>query len=106
MDWRDLLDLADRRGWLHHVRSEVDPYLEMARVINALNEELVLFEHPLGSRFMVSAGACSQRCYLAAGMSWKRPTCRRLCTRHSPTRALQRSSVKQPVRKRRSRAPT
>ncbi|NLV74486.1 MAG: UbiD family decarboxylase [Chloroflexi bacterium] len=68
MDWRDLLDLADRRGWLHHVRSEVDPYLEMARVINALNEELVLFEHPLGSRFMVSAGACSQRCYLAAGM--------------------------------------
>ncbi|MCE5259128.1 MAG: UbiD family decarboxylase [Chloroflexi bacterium] len=68
MDLEAFLNQADELGWLHHVQATVNPYLEMARVIYSLHEELALFECVTGSSFRVAAGVCSQQRYLAKAL--------------------------------------
>jgi 2,5-furandicarboxylate decarboxylase 1 len=65
MSLRQFLDKARREGALVTVSREVDPYLEMARVINALDGKPVLFENVKGSDYRVVSGICSRREYFA-----------------------------------------
>ena len=62
---RGFLDKARREEVLVTVSTEVDPYLEMARVINALDGRPVLFENVKRSNYHVASGICSQRAYFA-----------------------------------------
>lgn len=68
MELRAFLTLADELGWLRRVHAPVSPQLEMAKVINALGEELVLFDNVPDWPFSVVAGICSQRRYLALAL--------------------------------------
>jgi UbiD family decarboxylase len=51
------------------IAKEVDPYLEMARVINALEGQLVLFTRVKGSPYQVVSGLCSAREYFALDLN-------------------------------------
>jgi 2,5-furandicarboxylate decarboxylase 1 len=65
MSLREFLAKAKETGHLVTVSREVDPYLEMARVIDALDGRPVLFESVKGSQYRVVSGICSQREYFA-----------------------------------------
>jgi UbiD family decarboxylase len=65
MSLREFLAKAEETGHLVTVSREVDSYLEMARVIDALDGRPVLFESVKGSHYRVVSGICSQREYFA-----------------------------------------
>jgi 2,5-furandicarboxylate decarboxylase 1 len=65
MSLREFLTKAENEGLLVRVAREVDPYLEMARVIHALDGRPVLFEKVKGSDCRVVSGVCSQRTHFA-----------------------------------------
>jgi UbiD family decarboxylase len=65
MSLREFLTRAEEAGHLLRVAAEVDPYLEMARVVNALDGRPVLFEQVSGSNYRVVSGICSQRAFFA-----------------------------------------
>ncbi|NLS76068.1 MAG: UbiD family decarboxylase [Chloroflexi bacterium] len=50
------------------IRREVDPHLEMARVIHRLEGRPIWFDSARGSEYPVAAGLCSHRDYMAAGL--------------------------------------
>jgi 2,5-furandicarboxylate decarboxylase 1 len=62
---RRFIAKAQESGHLVTITKEVDPYLEMARVINALEGQPVLFTRVKGSPYQVVSGLCSDREYLA-----------------------------------------
>ncbi len=68
MSLREFLTEAEEAGHLVTMSREVDPYLEMARLINALDGRPVLFENVKGSDYRVASGICSRREYLALGL--------------------------------------
>ena len=68
MSLRGFLREAESAGHLVKVSREVDLYLEMARVIDALDGQPVLFEKLKGSGYRVVSGICSQRAYLALAL--------------------------------------
>lgn len=68
MSLREFLMEAEEAGHLVTMSREVDPCLEMARVINALDGRPVLFENVKGSDYRVASGICSRREYLALGL--------------------------------------
>ncbi len=61
MSLRSFLDKAQRAGWLTIIEREVDPHLEMARVINSLERRPLLFERVKGHAHRVAAGVCAAR---------------------------------------------
>ncbi len=61
MNAREFLEQAQARGELTRVERPVNPDLEMARVIHAMDERPVLFADPLRSGWQVAAGLCSRR---------------------------------------------
>jgi UbiD family decarboxylase len=65
MSLRSFIAKAQEAGYLVTIAREVDPYLEMARVINALNGQPVLFTRVKGSPYQVVSGICSAREYFA-----------------------------------------
>jgi len=65
MSLREFLDKLEQAGKLVRVSRQVDPYLEMARLINALDGQPVLFERVRGSEFRVVSGICSRRDFFA-----------------------------------------
>ncbi len=65
MSLRSFIAKAQKTGHLVTITKEVDPYLEMARVINALDGQPVLFTKVKGSSYQVISGLCSAREYLA-----------------------------------------
>lgn len=65
MNLRTFIDAVRETGDLATIRRPVDPYLEMAPVIAALDGRPVLFESVVGSEFRVLAGQCSDRRYFA-----------------------------------------
>ncbi len=68
MDVRAFLAAAEERGWLTRVSTPVSPRLEMAQVIHALGEGLILFEHVAGWPSGVVAGLCGRRRHLALAL--------------------------------------
>ncbi|HID65358.1 MAG TPA: UbiD family decarboxylase [Anaerolineae bacterium] len=65
MSLRSFIAKAQKAGHLVTITEEVDPYLEMARVINALEGRPVLFTKVKGSPYQVISGLCSARKYFA-----------------------------------------
>ncbi len=65
---RSFLDKAEEAGLLVTIQQEVDPYLEMARVINRLEDQPLLFERVEGYDYRVVAGICAAREYFALDM--------------------------------------
>ena len=65
MNLRSFIEKAREHGYLVVIDKEVDPHLEMARVINALEGRPVLFTNVKGSGYQVVAGVCSARKYFA-----------------------------------------
>ncbi len=65
MSLRSFIAKARKAGYLMTMAKEVDPYLEMARVINALDGQPVLFTRVKGSSYQIVAGICSAREYFA-----------------------------------------
>jgi len=68
MTLRDTLHMLAQGGHLLTIAREVDPHLEMAAVIHALDERPALFEHPRGSSYPVVAGVCSRRDWVAQSL--------------------------------------
>ncbi|MBC8448797.1 MAG: UbiD family decarboxylase [Chloroflexi bacterium] len=68
MDLREFLDKADAAGYLLTITRPVDPHLEMARVIGALEGRPLLFTDVKGSATRVAAGVCSDRRYFALAL--------------------------------------
>lgn len=65
MSLRLFLDKAERVGWLTTIEREVDPHLEMAKVINSLEGRPLLFERVKGHAHKVAAGVCAARQHFA-----------------------------------------
>jgi len=53
---------------VRHIEHPVTPYLEMARLVHALDEELTVFESVPGWVGRAVAGVCSRRRYLALAL--------------------------------------
>jgi len=68
MDVRTFLAAAEARGWLRHVDAQVDPYLDLPRVVHALGEEPVLFSSVKGWDGPIVAGLCSRRRHFALAL--------------------------------------
>ena len=68
MGLREFVGRLRSSGRLTVIEREVDPCLEMARVIHALGERPVLFRHVRASSFPVIAGLCSTRDEVALGL--------------------------------------
>ncbi|HDH09446.1 MAG TPA: hypothetical protein ENF84_00740, partial [Chloroflexi bacterium] len=68
MSLRAFLEKAHQHGYLVIIDREVDPHLEMARIINALGGRPVLFTNVRGSDYRVVAGVCSARKYFALAL--------------------------------------
>ncbi len=68
MTLREFMQTAAAQGWLTTIARPVDPYLEMASVIAALDGRPVLFNQVVGSEFRVLSGQCSDRRYFAAAL--------------------------------------
>ena len=56
---------AGEAGTLVQIDKPVDPYLEMATIIAALDGRPVLFNQVAGSEFRVLSGQCSDRRHFA-----------------------------------------
>jgi 2,5-furandicarboxylate decarboxylase 1 len=65
MDLRDFLAWTEREGRLVTVSRPVDPHLEMARVIHALEGRPLLFADPRRPGWRTVAGACARREHFA-----------------------------------------
>ena len=65
MSLRSFVTKMQETGHLVTIAKEVDPYLEVARVINALDGQPVLFARVKGSPHQVVSGLCSAREYFA-----------------------------------------
>jgi 2,5-furandicarboxylate decarboxylase 1 len=65
MDLRDFLDWARREGVLMQIEGPVDPQLEMARVIHALEGRPLLFSSPQRPGWRVATGICACREHFA-----------------------------------------
>ena len=62
------MQAADNAGALAQIDKPVDPYLEMATVIAALDGRPVVFNQVAGSEFRVLSGQCSDRRYFAMAL--------------------------------------
>jgi UbiD family decarboxylase len=65
MNLRAFLDWVDGEGRLVHVNRKVDPNLEMARVIHALEGQPILFSDPQRPGWRVASGICARREHFA-----------------------------------------
>jgi len=68
MNLRSFIEKAREHDYLIIIEREVDPHLEMARLINALDGRPVLFTNVRGSDYRVVAGVCSARKYFALAL--------------------------------------
>jgi UbiD family decarboxylase len=68
---REFIQAAGDAGALVQIDKPVDPYLEMAPVIAALDGRPVLFNRVTGSDFRVLSGQCSDRRYFAMALDCK-----------------------------------
>lgn len=68
LNLRTFIDTVRESGDLVTIQKPVDPYLEMAPVIAALDGRPVLFESVAGSQFRVLSGQCSDRRYFALAL--------------------------------------
>jgi 2,5-furandicarboxylate decarboxylase 1 len=65
MNLRSFLEWVDSEGKLVHVNCRVDPSMEMARVIHALEGQPILFSDPQRTGWRVVSGICARREHFA-----------------------------------------
>jgi 2,5-furandicarboxylate decarboxylase 1 len=65
MSLRSFLKKAEEASLLVAIEDEVDPYLEMATLMNRLDGQPLVFEKVKGYDYQVAAGICSAREYFA-----------------------------------------
>lgn len=65
MSLRSFISKAQEADYLVTIAKEVDPYLEMARLINALDGQPVLFTRVKGSPYRIASGLCAAREHFA-----------------------------------------
>jgi 2,5-furandicarboxylate decarboxylase 1 len=65
MDLREFLTWVERDGGLTRIERAVDPDLEMARIIHALEGQSVLFADPQRPGWRVVSGVCARREFFA-----------------------------------------
>jgi len=65
MNLRDFLNWSDAEGKLVRVERTVDPSLEMAKVIHALEGRPLLFDDPQRAGWRVASGICARREHFA-----------------------------------------
>jgi 2,5-furandicarboxylate decarboxylase 1 len=68
MNLRELLDELRSANELVTIAREVDPHLEMARMICALGDRAILFRRVIGSDAPVAANLCARRSYLSRAL--------------------------------------
>lgn len=68
MNLRGFLAELERQGQLVIIEHEVDPHLEMARIVAKLDGRTVLFRRAKGSSYPVVAGICGSRSNFALGL--------------------------------------
>jgi UbiD family decarboxylase len=68
MNLREFLTWAGDQGRLRTIQSAVDPDVEMARVIHALEGQPVLFENPRRPGWRVASGVCGSRDHFARAL--------------------------------------
>lgn len=68
MSFHQFLQAIKDTGQVQFISREVDPYLEMAALIHQLEERPVLFPRVKGSSYVVAAGVCSRREFVALGL--------------------------------------
>jgi UbiD family decarboxylase len=68
VDVQKLFSLLESTDQLLTIDREVDPYLEMARVIRALGDRAALFTNVKGSQTPVLANLCARRDYMAQAL--------------------------------------
>ena len=68
MSLRELMSRMKGQGLLWTVSRQVDPYLEMARLINRAADRPLLFRSVRSSSYPVVAGICAAREYFALGL--------------------------------------
>jgi UbiD family decarboxylase len=68
MSLRELVKVLRSERELATISREVDPVLEMARVIRGLGDRAVLFERVIGSETPVVANLCARRSYLGRAL--------------------------------------
>jgi UbiD family decarboxylase len=61
MSLRKFIEVLDKEGKLVKIEKEVDPHLEMARILKEKDGQTVLFEKVKNSKYKVVAGVCSSR---------------------------------------------
>ncbi len=69
MDLREVLAQLHKEGKLAVVEREVDPHLEMARVIRSLGDRAVLFQNVRQVEGQVVANLCARREYMARALN-------------------------------------
>jgi 2,5-furandicarboxylate decarboxylase 1 len=72
MTLREFLKTLKDDGELTVIKKGVDPNLEMASVLNALDGKAVVFENVKGSPLDIAGGVCSSRDYFAKAMDVKK----------------------------------
>jgi len=65
---REFIAQARDRGWLVTIEDEINPNLEMARILSAHDGVPILFTRVRGSPYSVVAGVCSDRAYFALAL--------------------------------------
>lgn len=77
MDQRTFLELASAQGQVIHIDRPVDPYLELAAVSGALEDEapgrIVRFSQVVGSEYEVVTGLCADRRHFATSLGCAAP---------------------------------
>jgi len=68
MSFRDFLGELDKEGELVKISDEVDPNLEVARILKQHDGKAVLFDNVKNSEYRIAAGVCSSRDLFARAM--------------------------------------
>lgn len=68
MSFREFLEALSSTGQVISISEKVDPHLEIAALIDQLEEQPVLFHRIRGSGYPVAAGICSRRELIALGL--------------------------------------
>ncbi|MCX6695138.1 MAG: UbiD family decarboxylase [Candidatus Altiarchaeota archaeon] len=72
MSLRDFLSELEKEGKIVHVKNEVNPKLEAARILKENDGKVVMFDKVAGSDYKVVAGVCGSRDSFAKAMGIKK----------------------------------
>ena len=72
MSLREFIKILNEDGKLIRFRDRVDPYLEMARILNDNRDKAIIFENVKGSNYRTIGGICNSREMFSTALNIKR----------------------------------